>query len=217
MLTKLLKFIFFFLVVRPVVAIVLGLNVRNRQLLPTKGPAIIIANHNSHLDTMVLMTLFSWSVLPEVRPVAAADYFLKTKMMAWFSTKVIGILPLDRAKTSPPQTIDQRLSGVYTALEQNQIVILFPEGSRGEPEHLSEFKAGISHIAKAKPQVPIVPVYLHGLGKALPKGEALLVPFFCDVFIGEAFLWTGDKAGFMLTLQERMAMLAAQGNFPVWE
>ena len=63
----------------------------------------------------------------------------------------------------------------------------------------------------------MIPVYLHGLGKALPKGEALLVPFFCDVFVGEPLAWTGDRRSYMRQLDEHMKALAAEGNFPSWE
>ena len=103
------------------------------------------------------------------------------------------------------------------ALERGDIVILFPEGTRGEPEQLSEFKAGAAHLAKRHPEVPVVPVFLHGLGKILPKDTAVLVPFFCDVLIGEGFAWTGDRQVFMETLRARMHVLASEGNFPAWE
>jgi hypothetical protein len=44
-----------------------------------------------------------------------------------------------------------------------------------------------------------------------------LVPFFCDVFVGQPLTWTGDKAKFMEELTCRMTALAAEGNFPPWE
>ena len=78
-----LRYMFFLLIVRP---IVLGLNVRRNQLLPTEGPAVVVANHNSHLDALTLMTLFGMRRLAIVRPVAVADYFLKNRLLAWFST-----------------------------------------------------------------------------------------------------------------------------------
>lgn len=212
--TEALRFVFFLLVVRPLVLIVLGINLRHRHRLPAAGPAIVVANHNSHLDTLTLMTLFPQRLLPRLRPVAAVDYFLKSRGLAWFATRIIGIIPLARKVT--PGAGDP-LAGCDEALGRGSILILFPEGSRGEPEQLTEFKTGIAHLARRHPQVPVVPVFLHGLGKALPRGERLLVPFFCDVFVGKALRWSGDRQVFMAGLEQAMQALAEEGSFPSWE
>lgn len=208
-----LRYAFFTLVVRPFVLIGFGLNVRHRERLPKRGPAIVVANHNSHLDTVVLTTLFSWRSLRWLRPVAAADYFLKSKWLSWFALDVMGIIPLSRqvrASGGDP------LAGCEEAIARKETLILFPEGSRGEPEHLAEFKTGIAHLAKRHPEVPVIPVFMHGLGKALPKGEWLPVPFFCDVFVGEALHWEGNRAQFMDELHVSIEELASEVNAQPW-
>lgn len=125
----------------------------------------------------------------------------------------IGIVPISRdVRTARADT----LAPIDQALAQNQILILFPEGTRGNPEQLEEFKTGVAHVAKRHPAVDVVPVFLHGFGKALPRGEALLVPFFCDVFVGKAFHWTGDRGSFMTELTGCMQSLAQEGRFQEW-
>jgi 1-acyl-sn-glycerol-3-phosphate acyltransferase len=211
---QILRFVFYRIVVKLIVLVVLGLNIRHKEKLPQKGPAIIVANHNSHLDTMVLMTLLPRHLLSITKPVAAADYFLRNKYLAWFALKVVGILPMKRkieVRGEDP------LASVHKSLGDGNILIFFPEGSRGEPERLADFKGGIAKIASHYPDIPIVPVLLHGLGKALPKGEGLLVPFFCDVFIGDALYWTGNKKDFMEHLELSMGLLAQEENFQEWE
>lgn len=101
----------------------------------------------------------------------------------------------------------------YEALDRGEILILFPEGTRGEPEQLATFKKGIAYLSERYPSVPVIPVFMHGLGKALPKGTALFVPFFCDVFVGEAMQWMQDKDSFMKALNERFEALASEGHF----
>jgi len=209
-----LRALFFLLFVRPLVLLVLGVNARHRERLPTKGPAIIAANHNSHLDTLVLMTLFPQAMLPVLRPVAAADYFLRHRLLAWFARRIIGIVPLSRSvKPGDPDP----LAACDAALAQGDILIIFPEGSRGEPERFGDFKTGIAHLARRHTNIPVVPVFMHGLGKILPRGALLLVPFFVDVFIGEALHWPGDRAVFMGELDRRIRALGADGVFPSWE
>lgn len=210
----LLRWIYFRVIVRLLVLLVLGLNVRHRERLPSQGPAILVANHNSHLDTMVLMTLLPGKLLPQVQPVAAMDYFLRNRLLAWFALRIVGILPIQRRRENRD---DNPLLPCYQALNKKRVLIFFPEGSRGEPEQLTEFKGGIAKLAEQFPNVPVVPILLHGLGKSLPKGEALLVPFFCDVFVGESLYWNGERKAFMQSLENRMQQLAEEGRFPAWE
>lgn len=210
---RLLRYIFYRIIVRLVVLIVLGLNVRHRERLPRKGPAIVVANHNSHLDTMVLITLLPAGLLNRVRPVAAADYFLATARKAWFALNIVGILPIKRRRDTPDEDL---LAPCYQALEDGNVLIFFPEGSRGEPEQLAEFKGGIAKLTARFPEIPVTPVLLHGLGKALPKGDKLLVPFFCDVFVGETLYGSEDRQDFMMRLEASMADLSREGAFPLW-
>jgi len=208
-----LRWLFFSLIVRPIVGIVLGMNVRGREHLPKSGPAIVTANHNSHLDAMVLMSLLPHRLLHRVRPVAAADYFMKGRFLSWFSTRIIGILPIARKSGSD----EDPLAGCYKALEAGEILIIFPEGSRGEPEQMAEFRGGVAKLAKLYPDVPVTPVFMHGLGKALPRGEGLLVPFMLDIYVGPDLQGSDKHDDFLATLRKRIQTLASQHQTASWD
>lgn len=199
------KLLFFALIVRPLVFLVMGLVIHRREHLPQQGPCILAANHNSHLDTMVLMSLFPLRMLPRVRPVAAADYFLRNRWIAWFALRVIGIVPIARSGGAGRESL---FDGCREALAQGDILILFPEGTRGEPEKMGALKKGIHYLA-AGVGVPVVPIFMHGLGKALPKGEALLVPFNVEVAIGEPQQMDEDATTSVERLQASLLSLAA--------
>lgn len=203
----------FALIVRPIVFIVLGLNIRNYERLKKEGPLVLIANHNSHLDTIVLMSLFKGKSFRHVRPVAAGDYFLKNTMLKWFSTKVMNIIPIERKMTKDFKGMFQP---ILDELDNEGIIILYPEGSRGEPEKLSKYKSGIYYLMRERPDVPIQPIFMHGLGKALPKDSFILVPFFVDIFVGETFKFSPNRKDFMEDVTNRLNVLRDEGNFKEW-
>ena len=196
---RLLKILFFALIVKPLSLIILGLNLPGKNNLPLNGPAIIAANHNSHLDTMVLMSLYPLNHIHKVRAVAAADYSFRNGYLKWFSLSIIGIIPLERASRKRKEEL---FAGCKEALEQNDILIIYPEGTRGKAGKMSELKKGIYHISKSMAQaVPVTPIVMNGLSKALPKDELVLVPFNCDVIIGEARTPTENAELFITDLK----------------
>lgn len=198
-----LRMLFAVCIAYPVVLLWLGINVRHRERLPLKGPAIVAANHNSHLDILTLLSLFPLLAIPRVQPAAAADYFFKNRWLKWFSLNVVGIIPVVRGggATGDP------LEACYRALEAGKVLVIFPEGTRGEPEQMAELKSGIWYLSKRFPQAPVVPVYMHGLGKSMPKGSWIPVPFFLSVAVGRHLHWNEGKDAFMASLRERLQHL----------
>ncbi len=203
-----LQFLFFLVFVRPLVLWLIGVSVLNRVRLPRKGPVILVANHNSHLDALAIMTLFPLSCLHRLRPVAAADYFLSNPLLRWFSTKVIRIIPLARDQARSRRRGEDPFAECSRALVNNRILIIFPEGSRGEPERMANFRNGITRLLEKHPAVPAVPIFFRGMGKVLPRGAFLPVPFNVRASVGKAVFYQGDKRGFMSELRDELETLA---------
>jgi 1-acyl-sn-glycerol-3-phosphate acyltransferase len=208
--------IIFFLTTKIIVLVLLGLRIQHRERLPTSGAAILVANHNSHLDTLVLLSLFPLSKVQHLRPIANEQYFLQQNpCLAWFARHILNIIPVStdagncRENGSHHRNFFKHCA---EAIAQNQILILYPEGTRGTPESLGEFRSGIAHLAKQHPDVPIIPIFLHGLGKSLPKGDFLPVPLLCWICIGESLYWNGQKQVFLQQLTERIQKLSEESR-----
>jgi len=186
MLKKLIRYLFFLIIIKPFIYLVLGVNVSGAENLPKVGkePSIIITNHNSHVDILLLMSLFTCSQILKIRPVAAADYFCNTKLKAFFFKTLIGIIPLDRKVKRMHK--EEIFKDINDSLANGETIIIFPEGTRGEDNTIKSFKSGIGHIAQMNPEIPVYPMYINGPDRILPKSDFLWVPFICDVYASEA-------------------------------
>lgn len=202
------------LVVRPIARLLFGLDAIGADKLPKDGPAIVAANHNSHVDTVVLLCLFPSRLLPKLRPVAAADHFDKGGFGSWFSKNIIGIIPIKRGGASRSEDV---LLGAKEALARGEILVVFPEGSRGEPEEMTRFKTGVARLAEFCPQAAVTPVYLQGAGRSLPKDAKLLAPFNITAVVGDPMSWTGSHHGFVDELRTRIEALKAQAPPMRWK
>ena len=201
------------LIARPIARIFTGADIVGRERLPLKGPAILVANHASHVDTILMLTLYPSRGLDWVRPAAAADYFLRGGLISWLSNTIIGIVPVARDKAGAGVDV---LAPVREALKAGDIILIFPEGTRGDGEAMSDFKSGVARLAADVPEAPVIPVWLQGAGRVLPKGGVVPVPMNCTVLVGEPLHWQGDKTKFMTELRQRMEELHAKAPPQRW-
>jgi 1-acyl-sn-glycerol-3-phosphate acyltransferase len=166
-------------IVRPVLA-VLGVRYRRRNLVP-RGPCLVVANHNSHLDASVLLTLFPISRVPRVHPVAAADYFGKSWLLRTLSMFLMNAITIERKAT----LAGDPLGSVKDAIRDGESLIFFPEGSRGEAGVVGPFRAGIGRIVREFPGLQVVPVFLSGPERIWPRGQVVPVPLSIDANVGK--------------------------------
>jgi len=189
-LRDLAQILFFALLVRPLMAIFIGRRAPGRQWLPGAGPFVLLANHSSHLDTVSLLSLFPLWRLREIRPVAAADYFERNRLVAWFSHTFFNILPIARSRITPENNPIQLM---LAQLRAGKSLIIYPEGTRGSGEEIGPFRPGIAHLLEQMPRLPVIPVYLVNHGRCLPKGEWFPVPFLCEIRIGPPQVFSGGN------------------------
>jgi 1-acyl-sn-glycerol-3-phosphate acyltransferase len=195
---------FALLFLRPFLGLFIGLRVQGREHLPGRDPFILIANHSSHLDTASLLSLFPVSRLRRLRPCAAADYFERTPAIAFLSHTLFNILPIRRTDVVAE---DHPIQRMREALERGESLLLFPEGTRGRGAEMAPFKHGVACLMEQLPQVPVVPAYLVNMGRALPRGEFLPVPFFCEVRIGAPLRLSGTREEVLAALRAAVEAL----------
>lgn len=171
---------------------IIGREVEGKEFLPKEGPAILIANHNSHLDALMILSLFPRKQIKNVYAVGAKDYFFKNPIMSFFSKHFIGVIPLDREVKK-----EEILDPIYRAIEEGKILLIFPEGTRNLKGNLSPFKNGISKIAQKYPELPFYPIVLSGLRRVLAKNEKIMVPFISHIYIKPAEFYQSERHEFM--------------------
>lgn len=157
-----------------------GATVRWRKSDPDTCQRIYFANHTSHLDALVL-----WSGLPRnirqlTRPVAAADYWNKGPVRRYIAGCFNALL-IDRhdirVRNSPLDIMLREIGDTYS-------LIVFPEGGRSSTGELGQFKSGLYHLSRKRPDLELMPVYLDNLNRILPRGEVLPVPLLSSITIG---------------------------------
>lgn len=166
--------------------IVIGVKFSNNQFLKNEKQFIILANHNSHLDTLSLLASLPRKIIWKVKPVAAEDYFGGTPLREALSNFFINTL-LIRRKASKEES-NNPIKKMLDALDEGYSLILFPEGTRGGVDQMEKIKPGIAKVLSVRPDIKYIPAYLTGMGRSLPKGELLVLPFKSSVNYGNPTL-----------------------------
>ncbi len=149
---------------------------------PEATQRVYFANHGSNLDGPLI-----WASLPEplrrrTRMVAAHDYWSVGKVKPYLAQKVFNAVLIERKK---PTAECNPLETMVSAMGQEFSLILFPEGGRQTTPDPQPFKAGLFHLAKKRPDVELVPVWIENLNRILPKGEVLPAPLMGSLTFGE--------------------------------
>jgi 1-acyl-sn-glycerol-3-phosphate acyltransferase len=148
---------------------------------PSSEQRIYYANHSSHGDFVLIWTVLPAALRACTRPVAARDYWDAGELRRVLIHHVFRGVLVDRG--ADPKAKDP-LVPLIEALDQSDSLIIFPEGTRNTEEEMLPFKSGIYHLARQRPGVDLVPVWIENIGRVMPKGQVLPVPLLCSVNFG---------------------------------
>ena len=187
-----------------------GAAVRWVDCEPDTCQRVYFANHTSHLDALLL-----WASLPPhvrhlTRPVAAKDYWERGRIRRHIA-KQFNALLIDRKEIkvhrSPVQMMLNEIGDTHS-------LIVFPEGGRNTSTQLREFKSGLFHLSKKKPELELVPVYIENLNRILPRGEFFPVPLLSQLTFGPPiWLENGEnKSEFLTRARDSIIRLKQLGD-----
>jgi 1-acyl-sn-glycerol-3-phosphate acyltransferase len=155
---------------------------------PKAEQRIYFANHQSHLDWVLI-----WAALPRelrvrTRPIAARDYWTSSPFRQWLTSAVFNAVYVSRGRPqgAPEPGADEGdpLEPLIEALEHGDSLVMFPEGTRSNSGEPKSFKSGLYHLAERFPAVQLIPAWIDNVQRVMPKGEVVPVPVLCTVTFG---------------------------------
>jgi len=166
---------------------------------------VYFANHTSNLDGPVL-----WASLPPhmrvlTRMIGAKDYWSVGRVRPFLAHRVFNAVLIERKKPTPECN---PLDDMINALGERHSLIIFPEGGRHNAPEPQPFKPGLFHLAKKRPDVDLVPVWMENLNRILPKGEILPVPMLGSVTFGEPIRLNEGETKLDFLLRARAAVMS---------
>jgi len=147
---------------------------------PKAEQRIYFANHQSHLDWVLIWATLPADLRARTRPIAAKDYWATTPFKHWLTREVFRAVYVDRERTDGSDP----LAPLVEALEKGDSLVIFPEGTRGFDVLPHSFKSGLFHLARQFPQVQLIPAWIDNVQRVMPKGEVVPVPVLCTVTFG---------------------------------
>jgi 1-acyl-sn-glycerol-3-phosphate acyltransferase len=177
-------------------------------IAPEPRQRVYFANHSSNGDFVLIWTVLPQPLRRQTRPVAALDYWLTSPLRAFIGRDVFNAVLIDRR---PEARINDPVAQMVEALDQGASLILFPEGQRNASDApILPFKSGLYHLARARPAVDLVPVWIANLNKVMPKGEIIPVPLICTLTFGAALHLTPDEPKEAFLARAASALLALE-------
>jgi len=177
---------------------------------PKAEQRIYFANHQSHLDWVLI-----WAALPQelravTRPIAARDYWTSSPFRHWLTREVFHAVYVNRQRTDDQDPLEP----LVEALHHGDSLVIFPEGTRSNKGLPQPFKSGLYHLAEQFPEVPLVPAWIDNVQRVMPKGEVVPVPILCTVTFGAPLhLEPGeDKRVFLDRAREAVVALRPHPN-----
>jgi len=149
-----------------------------------QGQCVYFANHSSHGDFILVWAVLPPSLRRKTRPVAGAEYWLKSSINRFIGCNVFDAVLIERDRDKHTRDPIEVMAEV---LDSGASLILFPEGTRNQTDApLLPFKSGLFHLASTRPNIQLVPVWINNLNRVMPKGEIVPIPFICTVTFGNA-------------------------------
>lgn len=188
----------------------LRISVEGTDKLPHDLPFIIVSNHCSHLDALLISEVLPARFTGQFFSLAAEDYFFDTPSKSVFATRWVNALPMRRGKAAAKAlgTLRERAVAGHCGF------ILFPEGTRSRNGDMAAFKPGIGMLV-AGTEVPVVPCHIKGSHTVWPAENKLPRKGKVSIQFGEPLEFVNaknEKCGWLeisRTLQESVTNLKA--------
>jgi 1-acyl-sn-glycerol-3-phosphate acyltransferase len=175
--------------------------------LPDARPRIYFANHRSHGDFVLVWTVLPARIRRRTRPVAALDYWGRTRLHRFIAEQVFHAVLIAR-DGSGRRDGDDPVAQLCAALDEGSSLIFFPEGTRNTTDGpLLPFRSGLYRLARNRPDAELVPVWIDNLNRVLPKGALLPVPLLCTVTFGAPVALLDGEGSVPFRERSRAALL----------